>query len=146
MFRLYKVIYDSEGKEKGSVDEYTDVITAEGAFEFQKGLAMENKSFAFLMLLDSNGKIHSDAYYGYIATIGEGTITPRLIEFKTKATEAIKSYLHEDVYDASADFYKRLGGAKQDAEVKSEMLRVIDENGNPHEYTYWVRPIEIPTE
>lgn len=142
MFRLYKITKNQDGTDHPSVDEYTDVTTAEGNFEFQKGLAMENKSFAFLMLLDSMGNIHD----GYIATIGEGTITPRLIEFKTTTEETAKTYTHADVDAASADFYKRLGAAKQNSEVRAEMLRVIDENGNPHEYTYWVRPIEITAE
>jgi len=140
MYRFYRITVDEQGTEHPSLDEYEDVNVAEGNFEFQKGLAMENHSFAFLMLLDNTGAIHKD----YIATVGEGIITPRLFEVKTTTEETAKSYLHETAYDVSADFYKRIGGAKQDVNVRAEMLRGVDENGNLLEYEYWVRPIEIP--
>lgn len=141
MYRFYKITKDNEGKEVTSRDEYTDVYEAEGNFEFQKGLAMENHSFAFLMLLENNGEIHD----GYIATVGEGTIKPRLFEVKTTNVATPKSYVHETAYDVSADFYKRMGGAKQNNDVKAEMLRGVDENGNLLEYEYWFRR-EMPTE
>ena len=138
MYRFYRITVDGEGVEHPSLDEYEDVNVAEGNFEFQKGLAMENHSFAFLMLLDNTGAIHKGSY---IATVGEGTITPRLFEVKTTTEETAKSYLHETAYDVSADFYKRIGGAKQNVNVRAEMLRGVDENGNLLEYEYWVRPI-----
>lgn len=141
MYRFYRITVDGQGVEHPSLDEYEDVNIAEGNFEFQKGLAMENHTFAFLMLLDNTGAIHK----GYIATVGEGTITPRLFEVKTTTEETAKSYLHETAYDVSADFYKRIGGAKQNADVRAEMLRGVDEHGNLLEYEYWVRPI-TPTE
>lgn len=140
MYRFYKIVLKADGTEQPSVTEYEDAVIAEGNFEFQKGLAMENKSFAFLMLLDNIGQIHN----GYIDMIGEGTIKPRLFEVKVKDTEATKSYLHEANDEVSADFYKRLGGAKQDETVKAIMLRGIGANGEQLEYAYWVRPIEIP--
>ena len=143
MFRLYKITLRQDGSENAQRDDYTDVTTAEGAFEVQKGMAMESGTFTFLMLLDNMGQIHN----GYIAKIGEGTLKPRLYEVKTTAEgETAKSYVHEDANGVSADYYQRLGGAKQTEAVKAEMLRGIDENGNSIEYTYWVRPIEIPTE
>ena len=141
MYRLYKITHREDGTENAQRDDYEDVTIAEGNFEFQKGLAMENNSFAFLMLLDSVGEIHN----GYITLVGEGTIKPRLFEVKTTDKEEAKSYVHEDANGVSADFYKRLGGAKQNANVRAEMLRAIDANGRPLEYAYWVRPIE-PTE
>ena len=137
MYRLYKITKDSEGKEITSRDEYEDVNIAEGNFEFQKGLAMEEHKLTFLMLLNNLGEVHN----GYISKIGEGTISPRLYEIKTTDTDNPKTYVHETAYDVSADFYKRLGGAKQNTQVRAEMLRGIDENGNPLEYAYWVRPI-----
>ena len=143
MFRLYKITLRQDGSENAQRDDYTDVTTAEGAFEVQKGMAMESGTFTFLMLLDNIGQIHN----GYIAKIGEGTLKPRLYEVKTTDEgETAKSYVHEDANSASADFYKRLGGAKQTESVRAEMLRGIDANGNLLEYTYWVRPIEILTE
>ena len=140
MYRFYKITLNQDGTEHPSVDTYEDVITAEGVYEFQKGLAMENKTFAFLMLLDNIGQIHN----GYIDTIGEGTIKPRLFEVKVKDTEAAKSYLHDANDEVSADFYKRLGGAKQDETVRAIMLRGIGAHGEQLEYAYWVRPVEIP--
>ena len=143
MFRLYKITLRQDGSENAQRDDYEDVTTAEGAFEVQKGMAMESGTFTFLMLLDNIGEIHN----GYIAKIGEGTLKPRLYEVKTTAEgETAKSYVHEDANGVSADYYQRLGGAKQTESVRAEMLRGIDENGNSIEYTYWVRPIEIPTE
>lgn len=143
MFRLYKITLREDGSENAQRDDYTDVTTAEGAFEVQKGMAMESGTFTFLMLLDNVGEIHN----GYIAKIGEGTLKPRLYEVKTTAEgETAKSYVHEDANGVSADYYQRLGGAKQTEAVRAEMLRGIDENGSPLEYAYWVRPIEIPTE
>lgn len=143
MYRLYKITLRQDGSENAQRDDYTDVTTAEGAFEVQKGMAMESGTFTFLMLLDNIGEIHN----GYIAKIGEGTLKPRLYEVKTTAEgETAKSYVHEDANGVSADYYQRLGGAKQTESVRAEMLRGIDENGNQLEYTYWVRPIEIPTE
>lgn len=143
MYRLYKITLRQDGSENAQRDDYEDVITAEGAFEVQKGMAMESGTFTFLMLLDNIGQIHN----GYIAKIGEGTLKPRLYEVKTTAEgETAKSYVHEDANGVSADYYQRLGGAKQTESVRAEMLRGIDENGNQLEYTYWVRPIEIPTE
>ena len=140
MYRLYKITKNAEGKEVTSRDEYTDIYEAEGNFEFQKGLAMEENYFAFLMLLDNDGSIHTDGYTSYISTIGEGTIKPRLFEVKTTAEkEEAKSYAHDTAYEVSADFYKRMGGAKQNKNVKAEMLRGVDENGNLLEYAYWVR-------
>lgn len=141
MYRFYKITKNPDGTDHPSLDEYEDVNIAEGNFEFQKGLAMEEGYFAFLMLLDNTGAIHK----GYIATVGEGTITPRLFEVKTTTEETAKSYTHETAYDVSADFYKRIGGAKQDVNVRAEMLRGVDEHGNLLEYEYWVRPI-TPTE
>ena len=138
MYRLYKITLNQDGTEHPSVDTYDDVTIAEGNFEFQKGLAMENNSFAFLMLLDNVGQIHNN----YIDMIGEGTIKPRLFEVKTKDTEVAKSYLHDANDEVSADFYKRLGGAKQDTNVRAIMLRGIGANGEQLEYAYWVRPIE----
>ena len=139
-YRFYKITLNQDGSEHPSVDVYEDVTIAEGNYEFQKGLAMENNSFAFLMLLDNMGQIHN----GYIAMIGEGTIKPRLFEVKTKDTEVAKSYLHEANEEVSADYYKRLGGAKQDTSVRAIMLRGIGAYGEQLEYSYWVRPVEIP--
>lgn len=138
MYRFYKITVDGEGVEHPALDEYTDVNVAEGNFEFQKGLAMEEHKFAFLMLLDNDGTIHKGSY---ITTVGEGTIKPRLFEVKTTDTDTAKSYLHDTAYDVSADFYKRIGGAKQNADVRAEMLRGVDENGRPLEYEYWVRTV-----
>ena len=137
-YRLYKITLKEDGSENAQREDYEDVTTAEGNFEFQKGLAMENGTFAFLMLLDNVGQIHN----GYIAKIGEGTIKPRLFEVKYTNEEKAKSYPHEDNNGVSADYYKRLGGAKQDKTVIAEMLRGIGANGEPLEYTYWIRPIE----
>ena len=141
MYRLYKIIV-ADGKETPSLDEYENATVAEGNFEFQKGLAMEEHKTVFLMLLDNTGQIHSSNYASYITMIGEGEITPRLFEVKVTDTETPKSYLHETAYDVSADFYKRLGAAKQNENVRAEMLRGVDEHGNLLEYAYWVRPIE----
>lgn len=138
MYRLYRISKDGEGVEHPALDEYTDVNVAEGNFEFQKGLAMENHTFAFLMLLDNDGTIHNG---NYIATVGEGTIKPRLFEVKTTDTDTAKSYLHDTAYDVTADFYKRMGGAKQNDNVRAEMLRGVDENGRPIVYEYWVRAV-----
>lgn len=138
MYRLYKITLKQDGTENAQRDEYENVIQAEGAFEFQKGLAMETGTFTFLMLLDNIGKIHN----GYITKIGEGTLKPRLYEVKTTDKEDAKSYVHNDTNSLLADFWKRIGGAKQTEAVKAEMLRAIDENGSPLEYAYWVRPIE----
>lgn len=136
MYRLYKITLRQDGSENAQRDDYEDVTQAEGAFEVQKGMAMESGTFTFLMLLDNIGQIHN----GYITKIGEGTLKPRLYEVKTTDVETAKSYVHEDANGVSADYYQRLGGAKQTEAVRAEMLRGIDENGNPIEYTYWVRP------
>lgn len=141
MYTLYKVTLKTDGTENPQRDDYEDVTLAEGNFEFLKGLAMETGTFTFLMLLDNVGQIHN----GYIAKIGEGTLKPRLYEIKTKDEAGYKTYPYDTAEEVSADFWKRLGGAKQDADVRSTMLRGIDEIGNPLEYAYWVRPIE-PTE
>lgn len=138
MYRLYKITLKGDGTENAQRDDYEDVTIAEGNFEFQKGLAMETGTFTFLMLLDNIGGIHN----GYIAKVGEGTLKPRLYEIKTKNEVGYKTYSHDTAEEVSADFWKRLGGAKQDADVRSTMLRGIDENGSPIEYAYWVRPIE----
>lgn len=138
MYTLYKITLKQDGTENPQRDNFEDVTLAEGNFEFQKGLAMETGTFTFLMLLDNIGQIHN----GYIAKVGEGTLKPRLYEIKTKNTVEFKTYPHDTAEEVSADFWKRLGGAKQDADVKSTMLRGIDENGSPIEYAYWVRPIE----
>lgn len=139
MYRLYKITLKSDGTEQTSRNEYEDVTLAEGTFEFQKGLAMENNIPTFLMLLDNIGQIHNN----YIAKVGEGELKPRLYEVKTTVSgDAPKTYAHDTANEVSADYYKRLGGAKQDADVKAIMLRGIDANGNQLEYAYWVRPIE----
>lgn len=148
MFRLYKITLRQDGSENAQRDDYTDVTTAEGAFEVQKGMAMESGTFTFLMLLDNIGKIHKNSEDTYIAKIGEGTLKPRLYEVKTTSTEGevAKSYVHEDANGVSADYYQRLGGAKQNDKVIAEMLRGIDADGSQLEYTYWVRPIEPSAE
>lgn len=139
MYRLYKITKKQDGTDNAQRDDYEDVTIAEGNFEFQKGLAMETGTLTFLMLLDNVGKIHN----GYIATIGEGEISPRLFEINvTDSGETPKSYAHETAEEVSADFWKRLGGAKQDKNVRATMLRGIGANGEPLEYAYWVRPIE----
>ena len=138
MYTLYKVTLKTDGTENPQRDNFEDVTLAEGNFEFQKGLAMETGTFTFLMLLDNIGEIHN----GYIAKVGEGTLKPRLYEIKTKDEVGYKTYPYDTAEEVSADFWKRLGGAKQDTDVKSTMLRGIDENGIPIEYAYWVRPIE----
>lgn len=140
MYRLYKITLREDGSENAQRNDYEDVTEAEGAFEVQKGMAMESGTFTFLMLLDNIGQIHN----GYIAKIGEGALKPRLYEVKTtNEGDTPKTYPHDDANGVSADYYKRLGGAKQTADVRAEMLRGIDENGNTLEYTYWVRPIKI---
>lgn len=141
MYTLYKITLKQDGTENPQRYNFEDVTLAEGNFEFQKGLAMETGTFTFLMLLDNIGEIHN----GYIAKVGEGTLKPRLYEIKTKDEVNFKTYPYDTAEEVSADFWKRLGGAKQDADVRSTMLRGIDENGSPIEYAYWVRPIE-PTE
>lgn len=139
MFRLYKITLRQDGSENAQRDDYVDVTTAEGAFEVQKGMAMESGTFTFLMLLDNIGEIHN----GYIAKIGEGTLKPRLYEVKTtNEGDTPKTYPHETANDVSADYYQRLGGAKQTKAVRATMLRGIGANGEQLEYTYWVRPIE----
>ena len=142
MYRLYVISHNTDGSEKQSVYEYEDVTTAEGNFEQKKGQTMADGKFAFLMLLDNIGKIHD----GYIALVGEGTIKPRLFEVKTKESEVSQIYPYDTAEAVSADFYKRLGGAKLDDTVKATMLRGIDSEGNQLEYAYWVRPIPIPIE
>lgn len=143
MYRLYKITLKSDGTENTSRDEYEDVIEAEGNFEFQKGLAMENNTFTFLMLLDNIGKIHKVGKDEYIAMVGEGKLKPRLYEVKTTASgDAPKTYPYNTANEVSADYYKRLGGAKQDANIKAIMLRGIGANGEQLEYAYWVRPVE----
>lgn len=137
-YRFYKITHNADGSERAGVTVYEDVTEAEGNFEFEKGLAMESGTFAFLMLLDGDGQIHN----GYKTIIGEGTIKPRLFEVKTTTEEAAKSYIHDTGEQVSADFYKRLGGAKKTDTVKATMLRGIGANGEPLEYAYWVRPIE----
>lgn len=143
-YRFYKITLKQDGSENAQVDTYDNVSIAEGNFEFQKGLAMENGTFAFLMLLDNRGEIHNN----YIAMVGEGTIKPRLFEVKvTETEETAKSYPKDDANAISAEYYKRLGGAKQDTKVKAEMLRGIGANGEQLEYSYWIRPYEyIPPE
>lgn len=138
MYRLYRITLKQDGSENAQRDDYEDVTQAEGNFEFQKGLAMETGTFTFLMLLDNIGEIHNN----YIAKVGEGTLKPRLYEIKTKTSDEPKTYPHNTAEEVSADFWKRLGGAKQDTNVRATMLRGIDENGNSIEYAYWVRPIE----
>ena len=142
MYRLYKITLRQDGSENAQRDDYEDVTTAEGAFEVQKGMAMESGTFTFLMLLDNIGEIHN----GYITKIGEGTLKPRLYEVKTTDTDTPKTYAHETAEEMSADFWKRLGGAKQNADVRATMLRGIGANGEQLEYAYWVRPIEPVSE
>ena len=146
MYRLYKITKNNEGKDVTSRDDIEDVYEAEGKFEFQKGLAMEENYFAFLMLLDNNGEIHTNDERTYFSMIGEGTIKPRLFEVKTTDKDEPKSYEHNTANEVSADFYKRIGAAKQNENVRAEMLRGVDENGNPLEYEYWVRKPIAPTE
>lgn len=141
MYRLYKITKKEDGTDNAQRDDFDDVTVAEGTFEFQKGLAMETGTFTFLMLLDNIGEIHNN----YIAKIGEGTISPRLFEVKVTDKETPKTYAHDTAEEVSADFWKRLGGAKQNADVKAEMLRGIGANGEPLEYSYWVRPL-VPVE
>ena len=140
MYRLYSITKNQDETEKQSIYEYENVTEAEGNFEQKKGQAMADGKFAFLMLLDNIGQIHD----GYITKVGEGTITPRLFEVKTTDSEINKVYPQETNEAVSADFYKRLGGAKLDSTVKAIMLRGIGENGEQLEYAYWVRPIEAP--
>lgn len=142
MYTLYKVTLKTDGTENAQRDDFEDVTLAEGNFEFQKGLAMETGTFTFLMLLDNIGEIHNN----YIAKVGEGTLKPRLYEIKTKDEVGYKTYPYDTTKEVSADFWKRLGGAKQDVNVRATMLRGIDENGNSIEYAYWVRPIEVEEE
>lgn len=138
MYRFYKIIVNEDGTETPSVYTYDDVIIAEGNYEFQKGLALESGTTAFLMLIDDIGRVHND----YIIMLGTGTIKPRLFEVKVTDKEAAKSYLHDDNNGVLADYYKRLGGAKQNEAVKAIMLRGIGANGEQLEYAYWVRPTE----
>jgi hypothetical protein len=138
MYRLYSITKNQDETEKQSIYEYDNVTEAEGNFELKKGQAMADGKFAFLMLLDNIGKIHD----GYITKVGEGTITPRLFEVKTTDSEVNKVYPQETNAAVSADFYKRLGGAKLDSTVRAIMLRGIGANGEQLEYAYWVRPIE----
>lgn len=144
MYRLYSITHNQDGSEKQSIYEYENVTEAEGNFEQKKGQAMADGKFAFLMLLDNIGQIHD----GYITMVGEGTIKPRLFEVKTTDSEVSKVYPQETNEAVSADFYKRLGGAKLDSTVRATMLRGIGANGEQLEYAYWVRPIEqvVPEE
>jgi hypothetical protein len=142
MYRLYIISHNTDGSEKQSVYEYEDVTIAEGNFEQKKGQTMADGKFAFLMLLDNIGQIHD----GYIAMIGEGTIKPRLFEVKTAESEVSKVYPYDTAEEVSADFYKRLGGAKLDETVRATMLRGIGANGEQLEYAYWVRPIPFDPE
>lgn len=138
MYRLYSITRNQDEIEKQSIYEYENVTEAEGNFEQKKGQAMADGKFAFLMLLDNIGQIHD----GYITLVGEGTIKPRLFEVKTTDSEISKVYPQETSEAVSADFYKRLGGAKLDSTVRATMLRGIGANGEQLEYAYWVRPIE----
>lgn len=138
MYRLYSITHNQDESEKQSIYEYENVTEAEGNFEQKKGQAMADGKFTFLMLLDNVGQIHD----GYITLVGEGTITPRLFEVKTTDSEVNKVYPQETNEAVSADFFKRLGGAKLDDTVRATMLRGIGANGEQLEYAYWVRPIE----
>lgn len=138
MYRLYSITRNPDETEKQSIYEYDNVTEAEGNFEQKKGQAMADGKFTFLMLLDNIGEIHND----YITMVGEGTITPRLFEVKTTDSEVNKVYPQETNEAVSADFYKRLGGAKLDDTVRATMLRGIGANGEQLEYAYWVRSIE----
>ena len=142
MYRLYSITLNQDETEKQSIYEYENATEAEGNFEQKKGQAMADSKFAFLMLLDNIGQIHN----GYITMVGEGTITPRLFEVKTTDSEVNKVYPQETAEAVSADFYKRLGGAKLDSTVRATMLRGIGANGEQLEYAYWVRPIEVTEE
>jgi hypothetical protein len=139
MYRLYSITHNQDGTEKQSIYEYENGTEAEGNFEQKKGQAMADGKFAFLMLLDNIGQIHSN----YITKVGEGTITPRLFEVKTTDSEKNTIYPQDTNEAVSADFYKRLGGAKLDSTVRATMLRGVGANGEQLEYSYWVRPVEI---
>lgn len=148
MYRLYSITHNQDETEKQSIYEYDNVTEAEGNFEQKKGQAMADGKVAFLMLLDNIGKIHErydekgKPIDTYLTMVGEGTITPRLFEVKVTDSEVNKVYPQNTNEEVSADFYKRLGGAKLDDTVKAIMLRGIGANGEQLEYAYWVRPIE----
>lgn len=139
MYRLYSITRNQDESEKQSIYEYTNATEAEGNFEQKKGQAMADGKFAFLMLLDNIGEIHNN----YITMVGEGTITPRLFEVQTTDSEVNKVYPQETNEAVSADYYKRLGGAKLNDTVRATMLRGIGANGEQLEYAYWVRPLDI---
>lgn len=147
-YRLYRITRNQDETEKQSIYEYNNVTEAEGNFELKKGQAMADKKFVFLMLLDNIGQIHKrydekgKPIDTYLTIVGEGTIKPRLFEVKVTDSEKNTIYPYDTNEAVSADFYKRLGGAKLDDTVRATMLRGIGANGEQLEYAYWVRPIE----
>ena len=89
-----------------------------------------------LLIIDNIGKVIDIKQ-------GGDTFKPRLIEVKSLENgdeEEITPY--DSTLLVEANFHSKWGSAIKNDKVKAEMLRGIDANGNPLEYTYWVRPIE----
>lgn len=134
MFRLYEITKKAD-KETQRILEFNTSIDARGEYESNLANAMKatDEEAHFLMVLDIYGKVVCSAF------VGEGEISPRLIDTKVDAEgEHPNMAKYETVDDVHANYHMKYGSALKNASVKAIMLLGLDTKGNPIEYAYEV--------
>lgn len=156
MFRLIQIVKNtSDEKEVQSTYEYEDGIEAKGEYETKLGNAMKSDLYSdvLMILLDNEGDIVDKCKYDKPveptpSEEGEEpqeavkySFKPRLFEVKVTNEEVATLSKYDSIDEVSANFHVKFGAAIKNAQVKAEMLRGFDGEGNPIKFTYWVRPI-----
>ena len=159
-YRLFEVVKKSD-KETQRIYP-TDLKTSapsltEVAAQFEKRLgeamkATDEQAHSFI-IMDNAGEIPNDGNGNtYIAFVGEDALEPRLWEIKEYIDENTQERVNEAIphhYETDklveANYHVFLGNAMLNSNVKTEMLRSIDEKGGiAGRYCYWVRIDEVP--
>ena len=138
MYRLFEVNKIND-KESQSIYSFDDFTAMEAEYETKLGAWMKNNDLQGELLIMLGGSLETLG----MARIGDAELSPRLIEVKTTNEENETVSKYDTTRIVSANFHSKLGSAMKNEEVKIEVLKGIDGNGNQIEYRSWIRPIPI---
>ena len=134
MYRLYEVTKKAD-KETQRILDFPTSVGARGEYETNLSNAIKatDEEAHFLMILDQVGNIVCKKF------VGDGEITPRLIDVKSDAEgEHPNMAKYDTLKDVEANFHMKYGSALKKTDVLAIMLRGIDQKGNSLEYVYEV--------
>lgn len=140
MYRLVEIVILND-KESQSINDFATETEALASFHSKYGSQICNPYYNAQMLLVLDGSLRTieHSYHTQDETL---VIKPRLIEVKTTTEEAENMAAYDSNDLVIGNFHTKLGSAMNNANVKIEVLKGIDSEGNEIIYDSWIRTSE----